>query len=85
MVQLTKVVFTPRLQNKSVRTAVIKMVLALLVATTATWLLEPYHYRDLAVYGLAGAGLAMAFHKLIRWASLYGDWLVTTIMRQRRP
>jgi cell division septal protein FtsQ len=85
VVQLTKVIVTPRLQDRSVRSALIKMTLSVLVAAGTAWLLDPHHPRELAVFAIAGAGLAMGEHKVLRLASLYGDWLITTIMRNRRP
>ena len=82
--QLVKVVLTPRLQDRSVRGALVKMVLAAGVALGTAWLLDPHHPRELAVYALAGAGLAMVFHKILRLASIYADWVITVIMRNRR-
>lgn len=84
MVQLAKVVLTPRLQDKTVRSGTLKMVLALVTATLVGWLYDPHHYRDLAVWGLAGAGLAISINKIVRLASVYADWVITMIMRNRR-
>lgn len=65
----------------------VKLVLVLAGSLgVALLLLLPHHHRDvaaLAVLMLAGAGLAVAVHRLARLARVGGDWLIRDIIRKR--
>jgi hypothetical protein len=73
-VQLIKVLVSPKLQGEGIGKAIVKMFLAGLTAFGAAFLALPVgDWRTAAVYGLAGAGLALILHKAIRLLSSLGD------------
>jgi hypothetical protein len=79
VVQLVKVTFS----LKSGRHQITKMVTALVVSAVIAYSNYPHHPRNVAIYGLAGAGLAFVIHKVYRVAGVAGDWLIQEILTKR--
>jgi hypothetical protein len=61
-----------------------KLVMALFGAALVAGLTFRRDTQDVAIYAVAGAGLAMVIHKVYRALSAKGDDLITDIIAKRR-
>lgn len=59
------------------------MVLALIGSGGVAALVFAHHYSELAVYTVAGAGLAAVIHRIWRLLTYVGDWCVRQIQESR--
>lgn len=60
-----------------------KIGLALVISYGISASLFTHNPHQLAVYGVAGAGLALLIHRISRLASVAGDWYIHEILRNR--
>lgn len=65
-------------------TPLAKMLLTALAAAGAAALQWPHSAPKIALYGLAGAGLAVIVHRAARALSAGGDWLIYDILHRPR-
>ena len=85
IVQLVKFLVAPKLQGEGVWKAVFKMVLAGGAAFgTALLTLPGGHWKEAVAYGLAGAGMSVLLHKVVRLISTLGDESLTRFLSSFR-
>lgn len=60
-----------------------KLFLVLVGSTVVSSAFYSIHSPLLEVYGVAGAGLAILVHRLVRLLGAVGDWFIINVMKER--